>query len=60
MKLKPIQACLIISGTMLLLSACGDKQQTVQGPPSAVPVTVNDVRTTSAVYYDEYPELLSH
>lgn len=55
MKLKPIQAYFIITGITLLLLACGDKQQAVQGLPSAVPVTVDEVRTTSAIYYDEYP-----
>jgi membrane fusion protein (multidrug efflux system) len=54
MKSKPIQAFLI-AGLILFLSACGDNKQAVQGGPSAVPVTVDDVRTTTAVYYDEYP-----
>jgi membrane fusion protein (multidrug efflux system) len=43
---------------MLALAACGGKQgQQQQGPPQAqaVPVTVTDVTTTDAVYYDEYP-----
>ncbi len=41
---------------MLALAACGGKQAQ-QGPPQAqaVPVTVADVTTTDAVYYDEYP-----
>ena len=37
------------------LVACGSKQQQQQGPPPAVPVTVDTVSTTDAVYYDEYP-----
>lgn len=41
----------------LTLASCGNKQQQPQqqGAPAAVPVTVADVTTTSAVYYDEYP-----
>ena len=41
--------CLIV-----LLAACSSKQQQ-QGPPPAVPVTVEEVRSTNATYYDEYP-----
>ena len=42
--------------TMLLISACGGKQQQQQqGPPPAVPVTVEEVKSTEATYYDEYP-----
>ncbi len=40
----------------LVLAACGAKQQQQQqGPPPAVPVTVEEVKTTQATYYDEYP-----
>ncbi|MFT3674672.1 MAG: efflux RND transporter periplasmic adaptor subunit [Chitinophagaceae bacterium] len=39
-----------------LLSACGGKQQPAQqGPPPAVPVTVAEVVSSAAPYYDEYP-----
>lgn len=39
-----------------LLSACGGKQQPAQqGPPPAVPVTVAEVTSSEAPYYDEYP-----
>lgn len=39
-----------------LLAACGGKQAAQQaGPPPAVPVTVTEVQSTDAVYYDEYP-----
>lgn len=39
-----------------LLSACGGKQQPAQqGPPPAVPVTVAEVVSSEAPYYDEYP-----
>jgi membrane fusion protein (multidrug efflux system) len=42
--------------TILLISACGAKQQQQQqGPPAAVPVTVEEVKSTEATYYDEYP-----
>lgn len=40
---------------LLLLTACGGKQQQQQGPPPAVAVTVEQVKSTEAVYYDEYP-----
>lgn len=45
----------IITASVALLSACGNKQQQQQGPPPAVPVTVAEVTTTHASYYDEYP-----
>jgi membrane fusion protein (multidrug efflux system) len=39
-----------------LFSSCGNKQtQQQQGPPPAVPVSVAQVTSTNAVYYDEYP-----
>ena len=38
-----------------MLAACGGKQQQQQGPPPAVSVTVEEVKTTDAAYYDEYP-----
>jgi membrane fusion protein, multidrug efflux system len=47
-------------GTCLLLSlaACGSKnQQAPQGPPP-VNVTVQQVATSSAIYYDEYPAIV--
>ncbi len=46
---------LLIAG-MVMLASCGDKkQQAPQGPPPAVPVTLDTVTATDAVYYDEYP-----
>lgn len=46
----------IVAGTLCLLAACGQKQQQQQqGPPPAVPVTVEEVKTADAAYYDEYP-----
>ena len=42
------------------LNSCDDKKkQQAQGPPPPVPVTLATVRTTDAVYYDEYPGTLS-
>ncbi len=39
-----------------IFSSCGNKQnQTPQGPPPATPVTVAEVISTNAVYYDNYP-----
>jgi membrane fusion protein (multidrug efflux system) len=44
----------------ILIVACGDKQtQQAQGPPPAVPVTVAEVASTNAVYYDEYPGMVT-
>lgn len=43
---------------LFIESSCGSKsaqQQTMQGPPPAVPVTVQTVTTGNAVYYDAYP-----
>lgn len=43
---------------IVLLASCGSKsaqQQAMQGPPPAVPVTVQTVSAGSAAYYDEYP-----
>ncbi|MFT3705057.1 MAG: efflux RND transporter periplasmic adaptor subunit [Agriterribacter sp.] len=46
-------------GLVGLLSACGAKDaQQQQGPPPAVAVTIDTVKTTNAVYYDEYPGTL--
>ncbi|HWC52655.1 MAG TPA: efflux RND transporter periplasmic adaptor subunit [Chitinophagaceae bacterium] len=39
----------------LVFVSCGSKQQQQQGPPAAVSVTTDTVKTTNAVYYDEYP-----
>ena len=44
-----------LSGFVVLLAACSNKQQQQQGPPPAVPVTVEEVRSTQASYFDEYP-----
>ena len=44
-----------VSGLVILLVACGSKQQAPQGPPPAVAVTLDTVNTTDAVYNDEYP-----
>lgn len=40
---------------LFFLSACGAKKQQQQGPPPATPVTVEEVKTAEAAYYDEYP-----
>lgn len=42
---------------LFVVASCGSKsaQQQMQGPPPAVPVTVQQVVTGDAVYYDEYP-----
>lgn len=45
----------ISAGLVCMLAACGGKQQQQQGPPPPVPVTVEEVKTAEAAYYDEYP-----
>jgi membrane fusion protein, multidrug efflux system len=40
---------------LLFLTSCGGKKQQQQGPTPAVAVTVEEVKSTAAVYYDEYP-----
>jgi membrane fusion protein, multidrug efflux system len=40
---------------VLYLVSCGNKTQQQQGPPPPVAVTVEEVKTTDATYYDEYP-----
>ncbi len=47
----------IISG--LLIISCNQSNQQQQGPPPAVPVTVAQVRSTDAIYYDEYPGIVN-
>jgi membrane fusion protein (multidrug efflux system) len=42
---------------VFFLSACGKKENAMQGPP-AIPVTVQQVSTANAAYYDEYPALV--
>ncbi len=55
MFLTSIKTWSVISGAVLL-AACGGKQTAQQaGPPPPTPVTVDEVRSTDAVYYDEYP-----
>ena len=45
-------------GLLLIVSACGNKnQQAMQGPPP-VPVVVQQVAATAASYYDEYPAIV--
>jgi membrane fusion protein, multidrug efflux system len=45
----------VAAGTLLYMISCGSKQQQQQGPPPPVPVTVAEVKTNDAAYFDEYP-----
>lgn len=55
MRFKPFNFFSAIA-FLWLLSACGAKQQQQQqGPPPAIPVVTDTVKTSSALYYDEYP-----
>lgn len=45
-----------ISGALLLMVSCGNKQQAPQqAAPPPVAVTLDTVKSTNAVYHDEYP-----
>jgi membrane fusion protein (multidrug efflux system) len=44
-----------IPALLFFISSCGDKKNQQQGPPPAIAVTVEEVKSTDAVYYDEYP-----
>jgi membrane fusion protein (multidrug efflux system) len=46
---------IVFIAVLFFLISCGSKQQQQQGPPPAVSVTVEEVKTSDAVYYDEYP-----
>lgn len=47
-----------IAGSTLLYS-CAAKNPVAQGPPPPVAVTIAAVKSTNAVYYDEYPGTIS-
>jgi membrane fusion protein (multidrug efflux system) len=48
-----------IPALLFFITSCGDKKNQQQGPPPAIPVTVEEVKATDAVYYDEYPATIS-
>ena len=49
-----------IPALLFFISSCGDKKsQEQQGPPTPIPVTVAEVTSTNAVYYDEYPGIIA-
>lgn len=47
------------AGISLLMMSCGARQQQQQGAPPAVPVTVTEVKTSNAVFYDQYPGIVT-
>ena len=54
--MKLNQYIFFVFACIFLLSSCGNKQaQQQQGPPPAVQVTVAEVTSTNAIYYDEFP-----
>ena len=56
MSFKSVKSILVPAAAALVLAACGNKDKAKQqGPPPAVNVTAEEVKTTDAVYYDEYP-----
>ena len=54
MQIKSIKVYAWAFSAIILIS-CGKKKQLQQGPPPPISVTVEDVRSTNAIYYDEYP-----
>ncbi len=55
MKLKH-DSIFLFAGIIFILSSCSNKKdQPKQGPPPAIPVTIGAVKSTNAVYNDEYP-----
>jgi membrane fusion protein (multidrug efflux system) len=48
-----------ISAVLFLIASCDDKKPQQQGPPPATSVTVEEVKSTDAVYYDVYPATVS-
>lgn len=44
-----------VLATAFILLSCANNKKQQQGPPPAVPVSVAEVTSTNAVYYDQYP-----
>ena len=44
---------------MFITISCSDNKSQQQGPPPAIQVTIQEVKSTDAVYYDEYPATIS-
>ena len=56
MLFKSVKSFFVPLLTVLFITACGNKDEAKQqGPPPAVAVTAEEVKSTDAVYYDEYP-----
>lgn len=53
---KNILSILIVP---LALASCGNSNKPQQSPPPAVPVSVANVTSTNAVYYDQFPGTLN-
>ena len=44
----------------IIMGSCGNKKsEPSQEPPPATPVTITEVASTNAVYYDEYPGIIA-
>ena len=50
-----------IFASLIIITSCGDKKsdQKAQQAPPPTPVTVTEVKSTDAVYYDQYPATIS-
>ena len=45
---------------IIIMGSCGNKKsEPSQEPPPATPVTITEVASTNAVYYDEYPGIIA-
>jgi membrane fusion protein (multidrug efflux system) len=59
MKFTEIHKLLFAGLSFIIMSCAAKNRQPQQTPPASVPVTVTEVTTTHAVYYDEYPGTLT-
>jgi membrane fusion protein (multidrug efflux system) len=52
---RKIQSAISIFGIFLIIACSNKSQQSTQGPPPAVAVTLDTAKTMNAAYNDEYP-----
>ena len=48
---------IVVALPLLMAASCKNEQASIQAPP-AIAVTVQQVATSDAVYYEEYPALV--
>src|SRR5882757_11445031 len=47
------------AAAVMIMASCGNNKSAAPAPPPAPSVTVQQVGTTDAVYYDEYPATIA-